>query len=144
MIGKLSNAPVSSKKDTKHPVFAHQSEREFARILDFYQIEWEYEPRTFELEWDGGGRAIESFTPDFYLPELDLYVELTTLRQSLVTKKNRKLRRLRELYPDINIKLFYKRDFKSLMSKYGIRPPVPEGASGAPGKGLAGGPDSGQ
>ncbi|MHB1131900.1 MAG: PDDEXK family nuclease [Chloroflexota bacterium] len=102
------------------PKFAHASEREFARILDFYQIDWQYEPRTFALEWDENGVASVSFAPDFYLPELDLFIELTTLRQKLVTKKNRKLRRLRQLYPDINIKLFYNRDFKSLMSKYGI------------------------
>lgn len=101
--------------------FAHASEQEFARILDFYQIEWHYEPRTFALRWDDNGTPVESFSPDFYLPELDLFVELTTLRQRLVTKKNRKLRRLRELYPDVNIKLFYNRDFLSLMSKYGIR-----------------------
>lgn len=102
----------------KHDVFAHDSEREFAGILDFYQIEWVYEPWTFPLQWDDEGRILESFTPDFYLPGLDLYVELTTLKQSLVTKKNRKLRRIRELYPGINIKLFYGRDFRSLMAKY--------------------------
>lgn len=107
-------------KDGKPVVFAHDSEREFASILDFYRIEWVYEPRSFPLQWDSDGRLTESFTPDFYLPELDLYVELTTLKQSLVTKKNRKLRRLRELYPDINIKLFYGRDFRSLMAKYGL------------------------
>ncbi len=117
----MADAPVkqaqSSQKATR---FAHDSEREFAAILDFYQITWLYEPKTFPLEWDEQGHAIESFSPDFYLPELDLYVELTTLKQSLVTKKNRKLRRLRELYPDINIKLFYGRDFRSLMAKYGL------------------------
>lgn len=99
--------------------FAHESEREFARILDFYGIDWLYEPQTFAVRFDDRGRAIESFTPDFYLPELDLFVELTTLRQSLVTKKNRKLRLVKELYPDINIKLLYNRDVKSLMTKYG-------------------------
>ena len=100
--------------------FAHDSEREFAAILDFYQIAWLYEPRTFPLRWDREGRAVESFAPDFYLPELDLYVELTTLRQSLVTKKNRKLRLLRERYPEVNIKLFYGRDFRSLLAKFGL------------------------
>lgn len=117
--------------------FAHYSEREFARILDFYQIEWQYEPRTFDLQWDEKGNPIESFSPDFYLPELDLYIELTTLRQSLVTKKNRKLRRLRELYPDINIKLFYNRDFKSLMAKYGL--PLSGTPSGQVAQGQAAG-----
>jgi hypoxanthine phosphoribosyltransferase len=101
--------------------FAHESEREFAKILDFYEIRWLYEPRSFPLRWDADGRAIESFTPDFYLLDHDLFIELTTLKQSLVTKKNRKLRLLRELYPDIRIKLFYGRDFKSLMTKYGMK-----------------------
>lgn len=111
------DTPSSGRRATR---FAHPSEEEFAHILDFYQLEWLYEPRTFPLEWDDNGTALESFTPDFYLPAFDLYIELTTLRQSLVTKKNRKLRRLRELYPTINIKLFYGRDFRSLMAKYGL------------------------
>ena len=101
--------------------FAHPSEAEFASLLDFYQIRWTYEPRSFPLQHDDAGRAVEQFTPDFYLPDLDLYIELTTLRQSLVTKKNRKLRRLRELYPDVNIKLLYRRDFNNLTRKYGLR-----------------------
>jgi hypothetical protein len=99
--------------------FAHASEAEFARILDFYQVEWRYEPHVFPILWSIDGDVLESFAPDFYLPEFDIYVEMTTLRQKLVRKKNRKLRRLRELYPDINIKLFYARDFRALMLKYG-------------------------
>jgi hypothetical protein len=100
--------------------FAHPSEAEFARILDFYQITWEYEPRTFELKWDDDGNVIEAFSPDFYLPEQDLYIELTTMEQRLITKKHRKLRRLRELYPEINIKLLNRSDFKQMMLKYGL------------------------
>ena len=90
-----------------------------ARILDFYGIAWEYEPHTFPILWNLDGDVVESFSPDFYLAELDLYLEMTTLRQKLVRKKNRKLRRLRELYPDVRIKLFYARDFRALMLKYG-------------------------
>jgi hypothetical protein len=99
--------------------FAHASEAELARILDYYEVSWQYEPRTFPILWNLDGAVVESFAPDFYLPELDLYVELTTLKQSLVRRKNRKLRRLRELYPDIRVKLFYGKDFKALMLKYG-------------------------
>lgn len=99
--------------------FAHASEAELARILDYYEVAWEYEPRTFPILFNLEGLVVESFAPDFYLPELDLYVELTTLKQSLVRKKNRKLRRLRELYPDVRIKLFYARDFRALLLKYG-------------------------
>ncbi len=103
------------------PSFAHSSERDFARVLDFYRIKWEYEPRSFPIRWDKGGNAIEKFTPDFYLPELDLYIELTTLRQTLVTKKNRKIRMLRGLYPNINVKIFYGRDYKRLLERFGIK-----------------------
>ncbi len=90
-----------------------------SRILDFYAVRWEYEPHTFPILWNLDGDVVESFSPDFYLPDLELYLEMTTLRQKLVRKKNRKLRRLRELYPDLNVKLFYARDFRALMLKYG-------------------------
>lgn len=100
--------------------FAHPSERVAAEILDFYGVRWEYEPRSFPLEWDRNGNVIASFSPDFYLPDFDLYIELTTMSQKLVTKKNRKVRRLRELYPDVNIKVFYQKDFRKLLLKYGV------------------------
>lgn len=100
--------------------FTHPSEGEFARILDFYGIRWQYEPTTFVLESHEDGQVKEAFTPDFYLPELDLYIELTTLRQALVTRKNRKIRRLKELHPEVNIKILYRRNIRSLMLKYGL------------------------
>lgn len=100
--------------------FAHPAEEEFAQILDFYGIEWVYEPRTFPLEFDEQGNILEAFTPDFYLPQQDLYVELTTLKTTLATHKNRKMRRMKELYPDINIKLFKRREMNNLMVKYGL------------------------
>ena len=101
------------------PAFAHASEAEFARILDIYEVAWDYEPQVFPILWDLEGNLLESFAPDFYLPDLELFVELTTLQQRLVRKKNRKVRRLRELYPGLRIKLFYARDFRALMLKYG-------------------------
>lgn len=105
--------------ETLPPRFAHDSEAELARVLDFYQVSWRYEPDVFPISWSPTGAVIESFAPDFYLPELELYVELTTLRQTLVRKKNRKLRLLRQLYPDVRVKLLYARDFRALMVKYG-------------------------
>jgi hypothetical protein len=103
--------------------FAHNSERQFAKLLDFYGIEWEYEPRTFILEWDREGNPQQAFSPDFYLPAYELYIEITTLNQKLVTKKNGKVRRLRELHPDIKVKIFYQRDYLALLVKYGLEPP---------------------
>ena len=112
-------AVIASSASVARPAFAHASEAELARILDFYQVRWAYEPDVFPIGWSMSGEVVESFSPDFYLPELDLYVELTTLKQKLVRKKNRKLRRLRELYPDVRIKLFYARDFRMLLLKFG-------------------------
>ena len=103
------------------PSFANRAELECAKVLDYYGVPWNYEPRTFVLEEDQGGRVVEAFRPDFYLPEQDLYVEVTVMKQSLVTRKNRKLRRLRELYPDVKVKLFYERDFERLATRYGLR-----------------------
>jgi hypothetical protein len=105
-------------RGTEPPVFQNEAELECAKILDYYGVPWLYEPRTFELEVDEGGRVLEAFAPDFYLPEQDLYLEITTMKQSLVTKKNRKLRRLRELRPDVRVKLFYRQDVEALAEKY--------------------------
>jgi len=109
--------------------FAHNSERQFARLLDFYGIEWQYEPTTFVLERDKAGNPVQAFAPDFYLPAYDQYIEITTLNQKLVTKKNRKVRRLREKYPEVRCKIFYQRDYLSLLVKYGLESPgsVPPG-----------------
>ena len=102
------------------PVFIHPIEQAFARILDFYGVTWEYEPRTFPLAWDQEGNVIEAFKPDFYLPEQNLYVELTTLRPKLTLRKNRKLKKIKELYPDINIKLFKRRELRNMMLRFGM------------------------
>lgn len=117
---KTSSKQLFVEKPKTHPKFAHPSEETFARILEYYGIEWRYEPKTFPLEWDEQGNVIEAFAPDFYLPNQDLYIELTTLRPQLTTRKNRKIRRMHELYPEVQIKLFKRRDLHDLMVKYGL------------------------
>lgn len=104
----------------RKPAFAGPIEETFAKILDFYGIEWVYEPRTFPLVKDENGRVLEAFTPDFYLPQQDLYIELTTLRPHLATYKNRRMRLMRELYPEINVKLLKRRELRDMMIKYGL------------------------
>jgi len=120
-----STASSPPARTSPNVLFAHPSEAAFARILSYYRIVWRYEPRTFPIRWAPDGRVVESFTPDFYLSELDLYVELTTLKQSLVTRKNRKLRLLRRLYPDVSVKLFYRGDLGLLLGKYAVMGKVP-------------------
>jgi hypothetical protein len=128
-VSSESNPPSKPKRPRPEPIpnrrngpirFSHPAEKAFAKVLDFYEIEWEYEPTTFPLEWDERGRVITAFSPDFYLVEDDQYIELTTMRQKLVTQKNRKLRLLRELYPDVKCKLMYRRDVENLAVKYGL------------------------
>jgi hypothetical protein len=113
-------APDGAQLQSDRTPFAHASERQFAQLLDFSQIDWSYEPTSFDIQWDREGRVVQRFTPDFYLSEFDLYIEITTLSQKLVTKKNRKVRRLRERYPEIRCKVFYQRDYLSLVTKYGL------------------------
>jgi hypothetical protein len=105
----------------KLPSFSHPVEAEFARILDFYGVPWQYEPRTFVLERDAQGHVTEAFAPDFYLPDQDVYVELTTMQPGQQRHKNRKIRLLRELYPDVNVKLFKRDDIRSLLTKFGVQ-----------------------
>jgi hypoxanthine phosphoribosyltransferase len=120
-MARLGMAPAGEleSREFKHS-FGHPSEQVFARLLDFYGIAWDYEPRSFPLQWDKDGKVAEAFTPDFYLPEFDLYVELTTMKQAHVTKKNRKIRLLRSIYPHVNIQVFYQKDVQDLVMKYGL------------------------
>ena len=93
----------------------------FANLLDFYRIQWQYEPRSFPLQWDKDGNVIGGLHAGLLsCRELDLYVELTTMKQALVTRKNRKVKLLRAIYPHINIQVFYQKDFQDLVFKYGL------------------------
>jgi len=102
---------------TQTPVFKNPTEEEFARILDMYNIEWMYEPKTFPIEWDAEGNIKMAFSPDFYLPKFNIYLELTTMEQKYVTKKNKKARMVMELYPGTNVRIVYKKDFLALVER---------------------------
>ena len=114
----LETPDFQAYRGQEPPRFANKAELECAKVLDYYGVPWEYEPTTFPILWNLEGEVVESFSPDFYLPEQDLYVEVTVMKQSLVTRKNRKLRKLRERYPEVRIKLFYKRDIERLAERY--------------------------
>ena len=106
---------------TEPPRFANDMELECARLLDFYGVAWEYEPHTFVLARDGDGRVTSAVTPDFYLRDEDVYLEVTAMKQSLTRRKNRKLRELRRLYPHVRVKIFYRRDFERLARRHAPR-----------------------
>jgi len=104
--------------------FAHPSERLFAALLDLYGERWEYEPVEFPLRWDEAGSPVSGFRPDFWLPEHGLFIELTTAEQRLVTRKNGKVRRMRELYPEVPVRVVYQRDFVAMLEAHGLSPSV--------------------
>ena len=110
-------------KRSATPLFAHDSERLFADLLDFYGVRWEYEPVEFVLDWHADGTPSSAFRPDFFLPDHGCFIELTTLNQKLVTKKNAKVRRMRDLHPTVEVKLLYQRDYLALLGKYGFSRP---------------------
>ncbi len=117
----LAGAGANGKAEAdKQPAFAHPSEKEFAQLLDRYHLRWEYEPTTFPMEWDAEGNVAMAFSPDFYLPEFDTYIELTTMKQTYAAIKKKKVRRLKELYPDVNIRMVYRRDFHALVERFGL------------------------
>ncbi len=114
--------------DTQTTPFAHPFERAFAELLSFYGVQWCYEPTSFALNWMEDGLPREMFTPDFYLPDHRVYIELTAMRQRLVTRKHRKIRRLRELYPQVDVKLLYRRDYERIARSFGRRRSIVEPA----------------
>jgi hypoxanthine phosphoribosyltransferase len=113
---------VSTSGRTDCPIrFAHPAEAVVAGLLDSHGVRWQYEPTTFPLVTSETGQLIQCFTPDFFLPEHGVYIEMTTMRQSLVTRKNRKFRLMRELYPDVNVRLLYRKDVELIMERYDVR-----------------------
>lgn len=101
------------------PQFAHPVEEEIARIFDEHEIVWEYEPHTFVLERNGDGTVHEAFTPDFFLPELGVYVECTVMRHSLMGRKRRKARKARHL--GVNVEVLCLRDIETIASRWKLR-----------------------
>jgi hypoxanthine phosphoribosyltransferase len=117
-VGKCTTGVIRQEE----PPWANSTEEQFAALLNSYGIAWQHEPHKFPIAFDEDGNPTEFFTPDFYLPETDEYIELTVLRQSLCTKKNRKLRLMRELFPDIRCRIVYRHDYENLALKYGWDP----------------------
>jgi len=117
----VENPEFQAYSGLEPPQFANEAELECAKILDYYNVPWEYEPQTFVLERNAEGRVVSAFTPDFYLPDQNLFIEVTVMKQSLVTLKNRKLREIQRLYPDVRVKLFYRRDIERLAQRYRLR-----------------------
>jgi hypothetical protein len=115
-----STSDASAQRPDKSVVFKNQSEKEFAKILDMHHIDWEYEPRTFPIKWDTEGNVTQAFSPDFYLPRFNTFIELTTMNQRYVTEKKKKVQLLKKLYPGTNVNIVFKKDFHTLAKRFGL------------------------
>lgn len=117
---KSYNLPpeVNAEKKRTSIIFKNESEEEFAKVLDMYNLEWDYEPRTFPLKWDSDGNITQAFSPDFYLPRFDTYIELTIMNQKYTSTKKKKMELLKKLYPKTNISIVYKNDYHNLIRRF--------------------------
>ncbi len=115
----LFNSTEESRRVRRREEFStimkDPSEIPFAKVLDMYQIRWIYEPKTFPLEMDEKGNVTLAFSPDFYLPDYNLYLELTVMDQRYTGTKKKKARLLNELYPGTNIQVIFQRDYDHLI-----------------------------
>lgn len=118
-IGVLKDEVMTQR--AARPRFAHPSEEEFAQLLEFYRIRWEYEPRTFVLREDENGNVSVGFSPDFFLPDFDLYVEVTTKKPHLMNRKLRQVEAMHRQYPDVRIELLDRAGFEVLAKKLKAR-----------------------
>jgi hypoxanthine phosphoribosyltransferase len=118
-IGVLKDDVMTQR--AARPRFAHPSEEEFAQLLEFYRIRWEYEPRTFVLREDENGNVSVGFSPDFFLPDFDLYVEVTTKKPHLMSRKLRQVEAMHRQYPDVRIELLDRAGFEVLAKKLKAR-----------------------
>lgn len=98
--------------DSSNVAFVTPTEEGLARLFDGLGIRWVYEPDEFPLEYHPDGRIKSAFRPDFYLPDLDRYVEVTG--QTKLTRKNRKMRLMAELYPHVEVHLLSRRELAVL------------------------------
>jgi hypothetical protein len=101
------------------PRFAHRAERALARTLSAHGIRWLYEPHTFVLERSADGTVRRAFTPDFYLPDVGLYLECTMARRCHTTRKRSKARAARRLY-GIVVEIVYRTDFETLARRWSL------------------------
>lgn len=95
---KSSNAYSRTKsgkrKDLNNMFFRSAAEANYARYLKFAGVKFKYEYKTFYFE--GIKRGTVSYTPDFYIPTEDKYIEF---KGWLDKKSITRLRRFKKYYP---------------------------------------------
>jgi hypothetical protein len=88
-------------------------EANVARILKHFSIEYSFEQKSFLLNKPEGGQT--RYTPDFYLPQYDTYIEV---KGRWYSDGKSKFQLCKEQYPNIKIKLVDGKKYKRLEKRY--------------------------
>ncbi|MCB9819038.1 hypothetical protein H6788_02550 [Candidatus Nomurabacteria bacterium] len=88
--------------------FFSRWEANYARVLNLTGIKWIHQPKRFRLK-------SQYYTPDFYLPESDKYIEIKNFLSDYSLKRDKEFR---ELYPKLELELVLKEDYKKLEEEF--------------------------
>ncbi len=114
-VGHVSNENTYSRcrrgkrEDIGGIFFRSRWEANLARLFNKFEIEWLYENKRFQFPEEDDN--VISYCPDFYLPNLDIWVEVKGWMDDASVKR---LERLKKYYPDeyeklviVDEKLYY-------------------------------------
>lgn len=106
---KAARGKAGIRKDISKTIYFYSRwEANIARLFNYSDIKWKHQPKIFDLK-------TQTYTPDFYLPEYDMYIEVKNFLWKYSEIRDRKFRKL---YPDINLILLLKKNYLELEKEY--------------------------
>ena len=106
---KAARGKAGIRKDISNEIYFYSRwEANIARLFNYLGIRWQHQPKIFNL-------VSQNYTPDFYLPDDDIYIEVKNFLWKYSKIRDRKFRKL---YPDIKLTLLLKKDYLELEKKY--------------------------
>jgi len=106
---KAARGKAGIRKDISAIIYFYSRwEANIARLFNYLGVKWLYQPKTFDL-------GSQNYTPDFYLPDRNAYVEVKNFLWKYSKIRDRKFRKI---YPDINLTLLLKKNYLKLENKY--------------------------
>jgi len=106
---KAARGKAGIRKDISKTIYFYSRwEANIARLFNYSGIKWTYQQKTFDL-------GSQNYTPDFYLPDGDIYIEVKNFLWRYSKTRDRKFRKI---YPGIKLTLLLKKDYLELEKKY--------------------------
>ena len=109
-----SRAKGGKREDLDNIYFRSSWEANIARYYNFIGVKWEFEPKTFIFK--DVTRGSVSYTPDFYLPDQDKWIEVKGWMDG---KSKTKLKRFEKQYPEEykKLQLITEKEYKEIKRK---------------------------